>query len=195
MSPNPDHPAVAAAGVRRRSRGVTLIELMVTLAVAAILLAAAVPSFTALIQNNRAAAQVNEFVTAIHVARGEAIKRGMPVSVCSSSDQQRCNGGSSWNQGWIVFEDAQATGVPSPPNDSADARWVRVWYPLEGRSSLTGGVSYLRFHPNGTASWSAGAGATRSFTLNLPDCKGDQKREISINRLGHVTTRRQACAQ
>src|SRR5690606_39053909 len=98
-----DRPAYRAC--TRRSHGVTLIEMMVTLAVAAILLAAAVPSFTSLIQNNRAATQVNDFVTAVHAARGEAIKRGMPVTLCASNNQQGCNAGSTWSNGWVVFED------------------------------------------------------------------------------------------
>lgn len=177
-----------------RQRGVTLIEMMVTLAVAAILLAAAVPSFSALLQNNRAAAQVNELVAAIHAARGEAIKRGFPVTVCASSNQSSCSGGSSWTSGWIVFQDQVATGSPQTPLGADDARWVKVWYALEGQSTLSGTASYLRFHPNGTASWAGGEGASRSFTLNVPRCTGDQRREVSINRLGHVTTRRLACA-
>jgi type IV fimbrial biogenesis protein FimT len=179
---------------KQRSRGVTLIEMMVTLAVAAILLAAAVPSFTSLIQNNRAATQVNEFVTAVHAARGEAIKRGMPVTLCASNNQQQCNAGSSWSSGWVVFEDQAASGAPAAPSSASDDRMIKVWYALEGQSSLTGDVGYLRFLPNGTANWSSNPGATRTFTLDIPKCTGDQKREISVNRLGHVATKRLSCA-
>lgn len=179
---------------RPSSRGVTLIELMVTIAVAAILLAAAVPSFTSLIQNNRAATQVNEFVTAVHAARGEAIKRGMPVTLCASNNQRQCNAGSTWSGGWVVFEDAAASGAPAAPSSASDERMIKVWYALEGQSSLTGNVSYLRFLPNGTASWSSNPGAARTFTLDVPKCTGDQKREISVNRLGHVATKRLSCA-
>ncbi len=191
--------AAHARCARRRSRatrqdGVTLIEMLVTMAVAAILLAAAVPSFNALVQNNRAAAQVNDLVGAMHTARGEAIKRGFPVTLCSSANQSACSGGLSWSGGWIVFQDGAATGDPQTPEAADDTRWVRVWYPLEGQSTLTGGVSYLRFHPNGTASWSGGSGATRNFVLNVPNCSGQQKKEVAINRLGHVTTRSLPCA-
>ena len=191
--------AVQASSSRQRSltapqSGVTLIEMLVTLAVAAILLAAAVPSFTSLVQNNRAAAQVNDLVVAMHTARGEAIKRGFPVTLCASANQNSCSGGANWSGGWIVFQDGAATGDPQSPQAADDPRWVRVWYPLEGQSSLSGGVSYLRFHPNGTASWSGGSGATRNFVLNIPNCSGQQKKEVAINRLGHVTTRSLPCA-
>lgn len=179
---------------KRRSRGVTLIEMMVTLAVAAILLAAAVPSFTSLIQNNRAATQVNEFVAAVHAARGEAIKRGMPVTLCASSNQQQCNAGSTWSSGWVVFEDQAVSGTPAAPGSASDERMIKVWYALEGQSTLTGDVGYLRFLPNGTANWSSNPGAARTFMLDIPKCTGDQKREISVNRLGHVSTKRLSCA-
>jgi len=174
--------------------GVTLVELLVTLAVAAILTAAAVPSFQSMVQNNRAVTQVNEFVTAIHLARSEAVKRGNPVTVCASNNQRQCNAGNSWTTGWLVFEDTNASGAPAAPASATDARLIRVWYPLEGGSTLGGDVNYLRFFSNGTATWASTPGASRSFTLNIPKCSGDQKREVSINRLGHVATKRLACS-
>ncbi len=186
--------ACSADSARHRQQGVTLIELMVTVAVAAILMAAAVPSFNTMIQNNRIAAQVNDFVTAIHAARGEAIKRGMPVTLCSSSNQRSCNAGQTWNGGWMVFEDTNSSGTPVAPESATDARLIRIWYPLEGNASFSGDAAYLRFHPNGTATWSSAPGAARTFTLDIPHCSGDQKREISINRLGHVATKRLSCA-
>lgn len=183
-----------AGHAAQRQRGVTLIEMMVTVAVAAILMAAAVPSFNTMIQNNRISAQVNDFVSAVHAARGEAIKRGTPVTLCSSSNQRSCNGGQTWNGGWVVFEDQNTTGLPAAPTSAEDARLIRVWYPLEGNATFSGDAGYLRFQPNGTASWGSAPGAARTFTLDIPNCSGDQKREISINRLGHVATKRLSCA-
>lgn len=177
-----------------RESGLTLVEMLVTLAVAAILLAAAVPSFNALVQNNRAVAQANDLVAAMQTARGEAIKRGSPVTLCASSNQSSCNGGSTWSAGWIVFQDGSATGSPQVPQNADDPRWVRVWYALEGQSSLTSAVGFLRFHSNGTASWTGGSGSSRSFVLDIANCSGQQKKEVSINRLGHVTTRSLPCA-
>ena len=67
-------------------RGFTLIELMITLAVAAILLTVAVPSFQTLIKRNALTARTNNFIADLHFARGEAAKRGSDVSVCPSSN-------------------------------------------------------------------------------------------------------------
>jgi len=89
--------------------GFSLIELMVTLTVATILLSTAVPGFRQLIQNNKVATDVNEFVAALHLARSEAIKRGVRVSVCRSTTQTSCATTGGWEQGWIVFVDDKAT--------------------------------------------------------------------------------------
>jgi type IV fimbrial biogenesis protein FimT len=92
----------------RRSHGqagMTLLELMVVLAVMAILLTIVPPSLSGLIQRNRVAAQVNGFVGDLQFARAEAVKEGLPVTVCTSSDGVTCKGATSWNTGWIVFAD------------------------------------------------------------------------------------------
>lgn len=65
-----------------RNSGFTLIELMVTLAVAVIIATIAVPNFKLLIQDNRTVTQTNALISALNLARSEAIKRGGNVSVC-----------------------------------------------------------------------------------------------------------------
>jgi type IV fimbrial biogenesis protein FimT len=88
----------------RDARGYNLIELLVTLAVAASL-AAVVPTFHRLIINARLTTQVNLLLTDLHLARSEAIKRAQPVVVCKSRDGQRCDGTAEWRHGWLVFAD------------------------------------------------------------------------------------------
>ena len=94
------------------NKGFTLIELMITLVIAAILLTTAVPSFEALITNNRLSTQANAFIGALYLARAEAIKRNLDVTVCKSGDGQNCsNNASGFEQGWIVFVDKQNFGI------------------------------------------------------------------------------------
>ena len=74
---------------KSRPGGFTLVELMVTLTVLAILVGVALPSFRDMILNNRRTAIVNDLVSSLLLARSEAIKRGQPVSVCASSPRRQ----------------------------------------------------------------------------------------------------------
>lgn len=96
----------------RRCGGLTLIELLITIAVAAVLLGIAAPSFTALIENNRAANAANELLGSLQHARSEAVKRARTVRLCPSADGASCVDGTDWGAGWIVsFDEAGASVV------------------------------------------------------------------------------------
>lgn len=88
----------------RGSQGVTLLELIGTLAIAGILGSIAVPTFAHVLRDNERTAAVNAFVHSIYLARSEAIRRGEVVSLCSSRDASTCSGNRmAWNEGWIIF--------------------------------------------------------------------------------------------
>ena len=92
------------------SRGFTLIELMVTLAVVSILLTIAVPSYRELIQSNRMSTQANLLLSDLNAARSEAVKRRIPVTLCKSSTQSACATSGGYEQGWIIFTDHNRDG-------------------------------------------------------------------------------------
>ena len=77
-------PIDGQAPTRRRQRGFTLVELMVTVAVAAVLLMIAVPSFRNITLSNRLNTAANDLVNAISVARMEAVKRNASTQFCSN---------------------------------------------------------------------------------------------------------------
>jgi type IV fimbrial biogenesis protein FimT len=83
--------------------GFTIIELMITVALASILLAVAVPSFTQMIVGNRLTTQTNDMVAAISLARSEAIKRNANVTLCrAASNLTDCVTASGTWQNWVI---------------------------------------------------------------------------------------------
>jgi type IV fimbrial biogenesis protein FimT len=87
----------------RLSGGFGLIELATTTAVAAVVLALAVPSLGGLLANTRLEGAAQALVTHMAFARTQAVSRGVPVSMCSSSDGRTCSGDLDWRSGWLVF--------------------------------------------------------------------------------------------
>jgi type IV fimbrial biogenesis protein FimT len=93
--------------------GLTLIELLITLALIAILAAFALPSFHQLTLDARRTTHVNGLLRALHAARSAAILRGQPTVICKSADQRQCTpGAASWSDGWIVFANADHDAPP-----------------------------------------------------------------------------------
>jgi Tfp pilus assembly protein FimT len=86
-----------------KAAGTTLMELLTVLAVVAVLATLAAPSLQTLSLDSRRAAAVNGLLHNLFLARSEAVKRAAVVSVCHSSDGQRCDPGFDWSRGWIVF--------------------------------------------------------------------------------------------
>jgi type IV fimbrial biogenesis protein FimT len=87
----------------------TLIELMITIAVAAVVLTLGVPGFGRVIERNQLSAHINEMVSTLHFARSEAIRRNKAITVCHSNDGSTC-GGVGYGDGWLIFFDDNNDG-------------------------------------------------------------------------------------
>ena len=89
----------------KSNNGFTLIELVVTLVVVAILITIGIPSFEDFIKSNNIRANANTLLTDLHLARSEAVKRNGPVRICKSANMIACTTNGGWEQGWIIFPD------------------------------------------------------------------------------------------
>lgn len=92
-------------------KGMTLIELMITLSILVILTAVAIPSFQSLMASSRLRTAVSDLSTTLAQARSNAIRRGGRVTVCKSTNGTQCATTGDWNQGWIMFEDVTHSGA------------------------------------------------------------------------------------
>lgn len=171
------------------SSGVTLIELMVTIAIAAVLLVVAVPSFTEMFVNNRVRTQSDSMMASLAYARSEAISRAARVTVCKSDNRSSCTSASSWNQGWIIITDGGTEGTL----DGTD-QVLRVF---EGNTSVTiappagdtNFANYISYLSSGVSD--GGNGTTPNGALQFCGST-DPDRQIDVNgtgraRVGSVT--------
>lgn len=130
------------------AKGFTIIELLVTIAIAAILLTVAAPSYTTFIRNSQLSDAVGEFMAAANAARGNAIKLGTKTYLVPTT-------GTDWSTGWYVFSDGNWDSVytASNPKDvlvmqsPAPNSILTVSTPAGNDSTLTSG--YLLFNGSG----------------------------------------------
>lgn len=153
-------------------QGFTLLELLIAIAVAAILLAVAVPSYQSLVQRNSLTANVNDLVGDLNYARSEAVTRGQDVYICSSNDQSSCNAGTDWSKGWVIYAATDPSATNPAPND--DSR-LRVRGQTAKNFSLSGGVSSLNFTANGFAA------SLTTFTATADDVARATKMTVSAS--------------
>ena len=183
--------SIGGSAGRRKVRGVTLAELMITASIGMVLMTTAVPSFHSMICNNRLAVQANDFTMVLTHARSEARKRRLTAVVCKSTDGATCTDSDRtfWEAGWLMFIDADRDNFV----DSGE--------PILARSgSLSGGVTmradsafndYIAFLPDGRGIGSGDTEPPADGIFRLCDNRGTgSAREIQVSPIGRASVDR-----
>ncbi len=148
----------------RHARGLTLVELITTLALAGVLLAVAVPAWSELVDRSQVTTTANQLLTALRYARSAAVNRNRMIGLCPSDDGTHCSGDPfGWQRGYLVFEDRD--GDRKRTDDEPLLR-VQDRLPQGMRLYSTAGRPAIRFDPDGAA-WSTNT----TFSI----CAGEQQ--------------------
>ncbi|MEQ7894505.1 GspH/FimT family pseudopilin [Xanthomonas arboricola] len=167
-----------------RTRGFTLIELMVTVAVLAITAAIAYPSFQGVVRSNRVAASNNEMMALLTLSRSEAIRNGQGSGICGSANGTACNG--SWSAGVMAWSDTNGNG-------SYDSGETVLRYSLGNPRLVVQGPTtgtVIAFDARGRRR----AAADQQVTLQPDQCGGQPlKRSLTINASGQIRSKKETC--
>lgn len=159
------------------NQGITLLEVLVTLSVVAILATVGLPAFSALHARHARDSAAERLANDIRTARSEAIKRQRRVIICNSVDLQTCSvpGNTDWSTGWIVFQDSNASGTLDPGEQVI----LTTGAPAGIRGMRPNAqIRRLVFLPNGLMA--AGMG-----TFSVIPAQGSTRR-LTISRIGRV---------
>lgn len=169
-------------------KGLTLIDILITMAIVAIVGSFAIPSMQSMANKNRMATVANDFVGALQLARSEAIKRGEGRVLLKKI-------GAEWESGWTVFVDYDDNEFINDDGDSnlcevrEDCR-LREYLPLKSgytiRPKNSRFTDWVGYRPSGQSTGNGGANGT--FYICPRDGNLKQARKVVINMVGRIRT-------
>jgi type IV fimbrial biogenesis protein FimT len=193
-------PVMTSPSLRTAAAGFTLIELMITVTMVAILIGIAAPSFTSWVTTVRVTGQANDLFSDLLLARSEAVKRDVQVAICASTTGTDCDG-ADWSTGWVVIVDADGDGKK---DGGTDASLLKRAEQLAGESVLkrndaggSAGTARIAFGPTGVPVGTLPAGtilklcpAARFITDPTKDLAG---RIINVSPTGRASVTKTTC--
>ena len=176
----------------RSKRGFTIIELMITLTVFAVMAVVAVPSFVGFVDRNRTVTSANSFLNVLMIARSESIRRNRSVTVCNADGtglacETNAALGLQWESGSIVFDDVDGDNVA----DANEIILIGEGIPNGFTLRQVGGTfgSSLDYTPTGeTFPTTAGT----IFNLCRADLDTAKSRRINISAAGRPEVQKTA---
>lgn len=160
--------------------GLTLLELLMTVAIAGVLISLAVPGFSSVRDSTARATTYSALTASFAYARGRAVQLRSRVVVCPSANGGTCDGGADWSRGWIVFPD------PTDARQPASAAAVLQRFdalPSGVRAQGTAGRPLARFMPDGRA-WGS------NLTIRLCGRSGHLMGRVILSNSGRTRTDR-----
>jgi len=171
-------------------KGFTLIELIVTLVVLAVVISIALPAFNGMIISSRSASLGAEMEVALNYARIEAVKRAGRVSICSSEDGSTCAAATEWNKGWLVFADTAALDSSALGVGTVLRFWNDI--PPNAQIAVTKGavaVNFIRFNSLGKLA----ANETINTHVYVTGCKSNEASDIKVGVAGMISQAKANC--
>lgn len=169
------------SGKCTRIMGFTLIELMIAISVMVILIFSGVPSFIQFLRDSSTAAHTNSMVSAINLARTEAVRRGAEVRLTAQSD---VNGVLSWNNGWVVWVDSDEDYIAS------ESEVIRYFSDVTSGANFSSASNEIIFNSQGELD------GVNSYVITFtPDgCHNNERRVITISNTGRPATSKVDCS-
>ena len=157
-------------------KGFTLIELMVTLALAAILMTVAVPSFTAYQRNSELTSFANNLLASVNAAKGEAMKRGMNAMMVPAV-------GTTWDGGWVVFVDVNRNDTYDASTDITifTSEAVPAYLTITGNGTTAETAPYVKYDASGYSKTKTGGFGASTLEMKRNDATGTA--QLSQTRL------------
>jgi type IV fimbrial biogenesis protein FimT len=187
--------AARAARLRtafRGAAGFNMVELLVVTTLASILMAIAVPSYRYVTNSSRVSTEINNLLGDMMLARAEAIRQGLPVTVCPSTpDGKACNNVTDWSKGWIVFTDFNANGTvdTDTANNDTVLRYQQKFSSTDTFTTTNATNNWVTFNRDGFATGLNGSDTTQLlFTLQTVPTNTQWERCLQITRGGQMTT-------
>lgn len=174
----------------RQAGGFGLLEMMLVLAILALLTTLAAPSWRAFMASQHHSIAVNELMAALRFTRSEAVKSGLRTTVCTRVGTAIECDGNSWSDGWLIFIDSNNNG-----SREADEKLLRQHEALNFNVSATGNLrvrKYISYTPLGVTRRANGKRTTGSLqlgTLSICTRGFDRGDKLVINRAGRVSKR------
>lgn len=163
----------------RRISGFTLFELLITLILATLIGAMALPALTSVIERNRLTEVSNALHQALRYARSEAVSRNARVTVCKTSDGLQCAEKGGYEQGWVVFIDVGVSGKLDGADIVLGVHEPRSNISVSGNGPVQ---KYISFVGSGASQFASGAFQAGTITL----CVGERSGKLILSRTGRV---------